>query len=148
MARSKEAIARAWKAHYQRNRLNPDYLAFRRDHCRKFRANNPTYGTALNVRFSMLKARCKIKGTQITLSLEEYKSLLDGKNCTYCSSTISGSKGCSLDRVNSDLGYVVGNCVPCCYICNVMKSDLTVEQFYAHLERILEHRASDDSKKR
>lgn len=42
-----------------------------------------------------------------------------------------------VDRVDSSKGYEVGNCVPCCHVCNVMKASLSVEDFYSHIEQIL-----------
>lgn len=44
-----------------------------------------------------------------------------------------------IDRIDSDLGYTVENCVPCCTICNHMKLDLTQEQFYSHINKILNY---------
>ena len=45
-----------------------------------------------------------------------------------------------LDRINSAKGHTLDNVVPCCTKCNYMKMDQTVEEFYAHCERILQHR--------
>jgi hypothetical protein len=44
-----------------------------------------------------------------------------------------------IDRVNSDLGYTIDNCVPCCPVCNRMKLDLTYSNFLEHIERILSY---------
>ena len=41
-----------------------------------------------------------------------------------------------VDRFNNDIGYVFENCVPCCWICNYMKRDKTVEQFLEHIDKI------------
>jgi hypothetical protein len=41
-----------------------------------------------------------------------------------------------LDRRNSEIGYTVDNCVPCCAQCNYMKLDWTAEEFIAHARRI------------
>ncbi len=42
-----------------------------------------------------------------------------------------------IDRVNSDKGYNLFNCVPCCADCNQMKSDKTLEQFLNHINKII-----------
>lgn len=34
-----------------------------------------------------------------------------------------------IDRVDSDKGYTIDNCVPCCSGCNMRKGSLTVAQF-------------------
>lgn len=44
-----------------------------------------------------------------------------------------------LDRVDSALGYVYGNVVPCCGGCNGMKSNHSLDQFFVLLERIRAH---------
>jgi hypothetical protein len=44
-----------------------------------------------------------------------------------------------LDRVDSMLGYIYGNVVPCCGECNGMKSNLSLNEFYALIERIRSH---------
>ncbi|CAM4309058.1 hypothetical protein BAMA_22965 [Bacillus manliponensis] len=35
----------------------------------------------------------------------------------------------TIDRLNNNLGYVPGNCVPCCVKCNIAKGERTLEQF-------------------
>ena len=44
-----------------------------------------------------------------------------------------------IDRVDSSVGYVEGNCVPCCFKCNRMKSDHSVTDFLAHVSAIHQH---------
>jgi hypothetical protein len=41
-----------------------------------------------------------------------------------------------LDRTDSSKGHTIDNIVPCCWVCNCMKNDLSEEEFYAHIERI------------
>ena len=41
-----------------------------------------------------------------------------------------------LDRVDNNIGYIESNVVPCCYICNKMKGELSVEVFLEHLSNI------------
>ena len=68
--------------------------------------------------------------------------------CHYCGAVDSNTcnyedrfelKYNGIDRVDSSLGYVPGNCVPCCRICNTMKMDLSIEEFISHIERIKNH---------
>ncbi len=42
-----------------------------------------------------------------------------------------------LDRVDNEKGYTENNSVACCNICNKMKTILTIEEFFAHIARIL-----------
>lgn len=41
-----------------------------------------------------------------------------------------------IDRIDSSLGHVVGNIVPCCWTCNIMKLDLGLEEFLRQVLRI------------
>lgn len=42
----------------------------------------------------------------------------------------------SIDRVNNELGYVEGNMVPCCDICNKAKRNLPLSVFLQWIERL------------
>jgi hypothetical protein len=50
-----------------------------------------------------------------------------------------------LDRVDSTKGHTVDNVVPCCSICNRMKSNLTIEEFRAHIEQLHTHWSGSSS---
>jgi hypothetical protein len=52
-------------------------------------------------------------------------------SCCYC-----GSDGGGIDRVDNSRGYVSGNCVPCCKICNHMKGTLETSRFLDHISKI------------
>ena len=96
-------------------------------------------------------SKSNIKYKEWKLSLKEYSNLIH-QNCFYCGSSpttdniwnkSSKRKGDSeliaingIDRVNSDKGYVLENCVPCCPCCNSMKSDLPAEQFLKQINKI------------
>lgn len=85
----------------------------------------------------------KAKHKEFELTLEEFSKLVHD-NCAYCgappeknSEFYQGLRRKStedvpvngIDRIDSNLGYVVGNCVPCCSYCNRMKSDLSFNEF-------------------
>jgi hypothetical protein len=44
-----------------------------------------------------------------------------------------------IDRVDSSMGYVAGNVVPCCSTCNRMKLDHSYDDFIAHIKKIVAH---------
>ena len=44
-----------------------------------------------------------------------------------------------IDRVDNTLGYIAGNVVPCCKICNNAKKDLPLEEFMAWIARLTEY---------
>ena len=44
-----------------------------------------------------------------------------------------------LDRIDSDLGYQLGNIVPCCGVCNMMKNNLSYDEFFKKVYQIVEN---------
>ena len=62
------------------------------------------------------------------------------KNCFYCESPPSNTKKTKnsigsglqyngIDRVDSSIGYIKSNIVPCCKTCNIAKQNLSIDQF-------------------
>ena len=77
------------------------------------------------------------------LSDQECEALLCG-NSSYCGCQPShnervGKSINGIDRIDSTLGYLTGNVVSCCFRCNLMKRELTVEQFKAQIKAICTH---------
>jgi hypothetical protein len=87
------------------------------------------------------RSGAKRRGYSFDLTEEDFKQLIQ-KPCHYCGSPPNGgySKGDFLvngiDRVNNSLGYTLDNSVPCCSLCNSMKSTLPVDVFTSHVEKI------------
>lgn len=85
------------------------------------------------------------RGFEFSLMPDKFKELCR-MSCYYCDSppnnnrnfgggrTLANVNG--IDRKNSALGYTNENCVPCCKICNWMKSTLTTDEFISHIERV------------
>lgn len=76
---------------------------------------------------------------EFCLSTEEFYEIII-KNCFYCNSkplqkygkkTFSG-----IDRIDSSIGYLKINCVPCCKICNHIKGSMAVDEFMRMVKRI------------
>ena len=65
------------------------------------------------------------------ISKEDFFSLLD-KKCVYCGNSSRG-----VDRIDSKIGYIKENCVSCCKICNVMKNNMTQNDFIDHCRTIV-----------
>jgi len=42
-----------------------------------------------------------------------------------------------IDRVDNKLGYILGNCVPCCKQCNYAKYTQTYEVFIDYIKRLV-----------
>lgn len=89
-------------------------------------------------RFRRMRYNAMRRKVDFRLSLEQYLDLSKNK-CTYCGDAPPEFGG-GLDRIDSSIGYQYNNVVVCCYKCNVMKSDLTVSEFYEHIAKILAHK--------
>lgn len=94
------------------------------------------YKRTLSGKFTNLKTTAAWRGIDMKLTKEQYKSLTKAGKCYYCKDTLpEASYG--LDRKNPKIGYTVRNSVPCCTICNRMKTVLNYSEFINHLKRIL-----------
>jgi hypothetical protein len=115
----------------------------------RFKTKDGTAG--LRKAFATRKSQAKHRGILFALTLREFETLVT-EPCHYCGQsgtmeTFSASKNAEhreqnkfdhngVDRVDSDRGYAIDNCVSCCSICNVMKNTLTVAEFIYHINLI------------
>lgn len=100
-----------------------------------------------NYKYLSYKARAKNhkKNISFELTKEQFRSIIIN-NCFYCgqepsmfhtSRSFNGlfiSNG--IDRIDSNIGYTINNSVPCCKLCNTMKNELNINDFYNHIKRI------------
>jgi hypothetical protein len=88
-------------------------------------------------------------GVSFEMELENFIQMIN-KNCFYCdhppyNKKISFSNKNrffmynGIDRIDSDLGYIEGNIVPCCKACNLAKSTMKMEEFMVWIKRIYAH---------
>lgn len=87
-------------------------------------------------RYSHFKSTAKYRKQVCTISYEEFVALRKDGKCKYCNSPLNET-GSGLDRINSSLGYISGNCVPCCKSCNLCKGHLEGSGIFS-VEEILE----------
>jgi hypothetical protein len=95
------------------------------------------------------KRGAKKRNLDYSLTSEEFDKLVTG-NCLYCgdslTNTIKGQgktsgdfKYTGIDRVDSSKGYILDNCVSCCWMCNNMKHTTSKEIFINHIKKIYEY---------
>lgn len=100
--------------------------------------------------FDSYKRGANRRGLLFELNFEDFVSLCE-RQCKYCgnppSQVAKGATGGNgewlrngIDRIDSGKGYLLENCGPCCWICNLMKNSLSADEFYRHLEKILAFR--------
>ena len=101
--------------------------------------------------FHRTKRSALKRNLSFNISLEEFKTLIS-QNCYLCGTppkTIWKKQAeynllaedliyNGIDRINNKVGYEIDNCKPCCWRCNIMKRDQSLEGFINHLSMILE----------
>lgn len=104
---------------------------------------------AINKSYQCYRYWAKKRGYSFNLKIEEFTKIIL-QPCHYCgdkSSKILQNKGKDVlveangvDRLNSKIGYEVSNCVPCCGMCNKMKSIFIESEFLNQCLKIISYR--------
>jgi len=104
--------------------------------------------SAKNRFFRRYKTDAKKRSLNFNLNFEEFISLCH-QDCFYCGNmptkvlreTSNGDfVHNGVDRIDSNIGYTISNCVSCCSKCNFAKGRLTQSEFFLMIERIYRHR--------
>lgn len=111
--------------------------------CSKLVANSkrkkPDYFNSKNAIMINYKRQAKAREIDFLLSREDFFDFLC-LNCHYCNSlpsnTYYGFLYSGIDRVDSKNGYTKDNCVPCCKVCNLAKSNMGVVDFLKWISRV------------
>ena len=90
-------------------------------------------------RFQQIRNGARQRDLDWELSFEDVEGFWD-QPCHYCGDEIDTV---GLDRVDNSQGYVLSNVVPCCGTCNIMRGSLTVEDWFAHMKKVI-HRALEE----
>lgn len=96
---------------------------------RKRPVRRRTARSAVDRRIGDSKGGASRRGLEWNLSQTEARNLVIGP-CHYC--------GLS-SNVDNNRGYLSGNCVSCCAMCNKGKSAYVVEKFLDWVERVYRH---------
>lgn len=72
-------------------------------------------------RLEKIKKRARIKGLEFNLTVDELKKIKESAECYYCRTK---TDVITLERMDNDKGYIIGNVLPVCYICNKLKSNI------------------------
>ena len=95
------------------------------EHKDKIKIRRKNYMNTPNGRLTSIKGSAKVRGIIYNLP-KEYAIKLLSSECHYCglSDTQVG-----IDRLDSNIGYEIDNCVSCCTKCNYMKGVYTYKDF-------------------
>lgn len=93
-------------------------------------------------RWQKLTFKCRHENRELDLTQEKCEELWkDG--CFYCNKDLQDETGCSLDRVDNNVGYIITNVVPCCGNCNKMRNNiLSHEEMKIAMTAVLNYRRS------
>lgn len=109
----------------------------------------PEIERAVDAVFKQYRSVAKHKQRSFELTRDEVKILITAR-CRYCGRQphrkVKNSNGRTIqayvggiDRKDSNIGYILSNCIACCATCNQMKMDLSIKEFITHILRILRH---------
>ena len=95
------------------------------------------------------------EGRELSFNLtkDEFRALAKN-NCHYCNQTptnvIKLKTGYGqfiyngIDRIDSDIGYNITNCITCCEVCNRAKSDMTYDNFIKWMKQLTNFRGASE----
>ena len=86
----------------------------------------------LNTAFNRYRLSAIKRGFVFELTHKEFNAFFQDK-CYYCGDKI---KVIGIDRKDSNIGYLLSNCVPCCTFCNLMKRNHTESVFIQKCNQI------------
>lgn len=100
--------------------------------------------------FAAYKRSAAERGVEFCLTEDEFQKMFYDP-CWYCGS-IGREMDCGragrakilangIDRLDSEKGYEMGNCVPCCKPCNKLKGVFSVDEFLELCSSVASHRA-------
>ena len=121
------------------------YLAKEAAQMKKWRDCNPDQVKRINKekrlnkksRYEYYERRAFKKGIHFDMTLEECTKYFLA-DCYYCGVKANPDEQLNgIDRKDNMLGYVMGNCVTCCEMCNYMKKAIDHDKFIKICEHIL-----------
>lgn len=126
------------------DRQNPKRKAYAKEYKRinnwkykkQIQERTKRWTKSLHGRFITYRSSARKRELVFTLTEEEVKNIVS-QPCFYCNTFKNVTSG--IDRVDSSIGYILENCVPCCFMCNRMKSNYSAEDFVEHCKQIAEY---------
>jgi len=109
----------------------------------------PPGRAARNIVFATYRSSARARGLSWELTGEQFDEIT-GQDCHYCGCPPSMVKFnpyrnssewvySGIDRKDSSIGYVPGNVLPACRVCNNAKSNMSYDEFMAWIARLTEY---------
>jgi hypothetical protein len=95
------------------------------------------------------KGNAQKRGLDFNLTLDQFKVICN-LQCFYCKADpqikthVGTAYRSSIDRLDSSIGYLKTNCVPCCAVCQFMKGSLSYDDFINQIKIINQNIALPD----
>ena len=111
--------------------------------------NKLHFKPALNILYKRIRTSAAHRKKEFTLNFIEFEKLVTqccyycgsiGRNTVYHKGTNSYHYFSGIDRIDSKIGYVSDNCVPCCEKCNTSKMDSTMVEYEKYLDNLVDYR--------
>ena len=131
---------------YRQRQIENDmdsYLKKNAENAKQWRENNPEKVVDNNenkknskqLQYNVYSRTARDKRLDFDLSFNDFNNIIS-EPCYYCG--IIQDKGFNgIDRKDSNIGYILDNCVSCCTMCNFMKGSYDIDYFYKKIEHIL-----------
>lgn len=94
------------------------------------------YKRSFKGRYSTLKYEAKKRNLDVTITLEQYKQVIENNVCVYCEYPLNETSG-GLDRLDSSKGYSIDNVAPCCKECNAMKNNFWTYKEFMEIGKVI-----------
>lgn len=94
----------------------------------------PSFQRYVKAKLGIAKVNSNKAGREFELTYEQGAELLL-KPCHYCGTT----EKIGIDRKDSKIGYILSNCLPCCTMCNYMKTATNYDEFLNKISQIYNH---------
>lgn len=125
---------------YVRNEYNKniDYhrkrrIEYRKNNLQLEKEREKKYNQTLDGKFNQYNKNARQRKLVFELKKEEFKKYWGGR-CYYCNDKI---ETIGIDRIDSSIGYIKGNMVRCCRVCNLMKRNTSSDEFINKCKKIV-----------
>ena len=129
--RSKKYYLNNIKKELKRSKARRKYIKSQPHLIEKYRARERVLSKTPKGRFNSYKKNARRRCLEFKLTFKECENIFNNL-CFYCGDNLSNG----IDRVNSKIGYLSGNVVPCCKQCNWIKSCYSMSEFVNHCKKI------------
>jgi hypothetical protein len=117
-------------------KLAEDAKKWREKNPEKCAENNKNRNNNIKIHFTNYVRTSNYKNLAFELTETEFEEIVKNE-CHYCGLFTKGKTFNGIDRKDQTKGYIVGNCVSCCEMCNFIKKSLSDEIFLERVEHIL-----------